>query len=483
MSSGEPARASWSIATRLTLWYAAAAFVLVAVATGSLYWVLARSVERHDDQFLADNMRIVRGLLRERPRDDAALRQEVEWEGAVRRYARVYICILDESRNILMETPGSRALMKPHPVAAADVGEDLDAAIDFVTPAGAPMRLVAAWAQVGNGPERRLIKIALDRTEALALLGSYRTRLWVVLGLSLLAAAAVGAAIARRGLQPLHAITATARGIGSHTLDRRIRLEGLPAELSTLAETFNHMMLRLQDAFARLTSLSAALAHELRTPVNNMRGEVEVSLGKPRAGADYRETLESVLEECVALSNMIDALMFLARAENPDTRIDRAPFDVCAELKRVTEFHEPAAAEKGVSLSTCDGTAPVRAFLDRTLFQRALSNLITNAIRHTGASGRIVLSCRPVIDALEVTVRDTGEGIPGEHLARVGDRFYRVDSSRTHESGGLGVGLASVKSIVAAHGGSVTIDSTQGQGTTVRLTFPEAVVDSAMTAH
>src|SRR6185369_13918291 len=155
-----------------------------------------------------------------------------------------------------------------------------------------------------------------------------------------------GYAIARRGMRPVRAMTATAHGIGWSTLNRRMSLERLPAELSTLAETLNHMMERLEDAFARLSSLSAAIAHELRTPVNNMRGEVEVTLGKPRAAAEYGETLESVLEECVTLSNMIDSLMFLARAEHPEMRIDRARFDVCAELRRVTEFHEPTAAEK-----------------------------------------------------------------------------------------------------------------------------------------
>ena len=133
MSSGESG-SRWSLATRLTVWYAASAFLLVAIATGLLYWVLARNVVRDDDEFIADTVRILRALMRERPGDEAAMRQEVEWEGGARRYTRVFICIFDDSRRILMETPGSSALMKSLAVAAAAVDQEPDTTVDFLTP-------------------------------------------------------------------------------------------------------------------------------------------------------------------------------------------------------------------------------------------------------------------------------------------------------------------------------------------------------------
>lgn len=473
-----------SIATRLTIWYAASAFVLVAMATGLLYWVLATNVDQDDDRFLVDTIEIVRALIRERPNDLSALEQEVQWEGATRRYARVFIRVLDPDDRLIIETSGASAIFEGHPMTPARADMDPGPGIDTVSPEGVPYRILSAWAPVGpGGTDERLVQIALDRGGEYELLARYRARLWIVLGLALLAAAAVGHLIAQRGMRPVGAITATAQGIGSSTLDKRIPIAGLPSELSTLADTFNRMMDRLEEAFGRLTSLSVDLAHELRTPVNNLRGEVEVALGKPRTAGAYRETLESLLEESVGLSEMIDALMFLARAENPETQIVRTAIGIPRELREASEFYEPAASEAGVALGVSVPDEPFLASVDRTLFQRALSNLMTNAITHTPAGGRIQLRATCTGSTLVLQVADTGTGIPAEHVARVSDRFYRADASRSGTSGGLGLGLAIVKSVMNVHGGSMKIHSEPGGGTTVELRFPEAVLRRAASAE
>lgn len=469
---------TWSLATRLTLWYASSAFLLVALATGLLYWALVRNVDREDDQFLADTVQILRGLLHERPSDLAGLRQEVEWEGAARRYARVYVRILDRQGRLVIETPGASRILDSHPPVSVAFNAEPGSGVDITTAAGTPFRALAAWARLGpQGESDRLLQVALDRTAEQQLLGEYRTRVWSVLGLALLAAVAVGYVIARRGVQPIEAITETATGIRSSTLHERIQLVGLPAELSTLAETFNRMLGRLEDGFSRLSSFSADLAHELRTPVNNMRGEIEVTLGKPRTVDEYREALESALEECARLSGMIDGLMFLARAESPEAEIVRSPVDVSRELRTVCDLFEPAAAEKGVTIETEQDGRTIVALLDRTLFQRALSNLVTNALTHTGAGGYVRLTATCTDDgSFCVEIADSGIGISPEHLTRVSDRFYRVDASRSLPSGGLGLGLAIVRSIVKVHGASMDLASVEGRGTTVRLCFPRAVV-------
>lgn len=467
-------RAPWSIAARLALWYTGATFVLVAVATGLLYWVLITNVDREDDQFLVDTVQIMRALIRERPNDVNALQQEVDWEGTARRYARVFVRVLDENGRLIIETPGATSIISRHALAPADTGVEPGPGIDTTSPAGAPYRMLAAWAPLGtDGRERRLIQIAVDRTTERQLLRDYRSRLWAVLTLALIASAVVGYTIARRGMAPVAAIAGTARRIGSSTLDARIPVEGLPGELSSLASTFNDMLDRLEDAFTRLSSLSADLAHELRTPINNLRGEIEVSLGKPRTTAEYQDTLASVLEESSRLSQMIEGLMFLARAENPETQIDRTPVDVRRELRAVCDFYEPSAAEAGVSLDVLDDGEPVRAAFDRTLVQRALGNLILNAVTHTPASGHVYLSAARANGTVRIAVRDSGRGIPTEHLSRVSDRFYRIDASRSSSSGGLGLGLAIVGSIMKVHSGSMDITSAPGIGTTVTLIFPE----------
>jgi hypothetical protein len=244
MSSNEPSMPPrhgprpWTIAARLALWYTEATFVLVAIATGLLYWVLVTNVGREDDQFLVDTAQIMRALIRERPTDIAALEQEVDWEGTARRYARVYVRVLDEQGRLIIETPGATSIIARHTLTPADATTEPGPGIDVTSPAGAPYRMLAAWAPLGTaGQGQRLIQIALDRTTQRQLLSEYRSRLWAVLGLALLAAGIVGYTIARRGMRPVAAIADTARRIGSSTLDARIPDDGLPGELSSLAAT------------------------------------------------------------------------------------------------------------------------------------------------------------------------------------------------------------------------------------------------------
>ena len=471
---------SWSLASRLTLWYAASTFTLIATATGLLYWVLVRNVNREEDQFLVDTVQIMREILRDRPNDFVSLRQEVEWEGAARQYTRLFMRVVDQQGAVIMETPGTRDLIETWPSVSVPAGVVPGLASDATCRARA-CRVLAAWAYVGPGRDKQyLIQEAVDRTAEQDLLVNYRRRLWAVLGLAFLAAGVVGHSIARHGMRPLHSITATAGRIRSSNLHERIESGGLPSELAILADTFNRMLAHIEDAFERLSSLSADLAHELRTPVNNLRGELEVALGRSRTTSDYEATIESALEECVRLSHMIDSLMFLARAELPHAQIHRTRVDVRDELVAVAEFYEPAASEAGLRLRVLEtGAVWSAAELDRALFQRAISNLVTNAIAYTPRGGTIQLRASQSERNLRVEVIDTGVGIAPEHLARVSDRFYRVDRSRSSTSGGLGLGLAIVKSIVQFHGGTVHVVSQPGSGTTVTLVLPNAIIDGS----
>src|SRR5262249_9572489 len=194
---------------------------------------------------------------------------------------------------------------------------------------GKSVRILSARAAVGGRAENdRVIQVALDRTYEEDLLAGYRRNLWIVLGAALLVCALAGYRIAQRGLRPVAQITEMARRIRSSTLDERIEASGLPAELSALAGTFNEMLDRLEESFNRLARFSADIAHELRTPVNNLRGEAEVALGRSRSAAEYREVLGSCLEECARLARIIDSLLFLARAESPETQLAKEPLDV-----------------------------------------------------------------------------------------------------------------------------------------------------------
>jgi two-component system heavy metal sensor histidine kinase CusS len=237
--------------------------------------------------------------------------------------------------------------------------------------------------------------------------------------------------------------------------------------LQPLAIAFDQMLDRLEDSFTRLSRFSADLAHELRTPIANIRGETEVALTRPRSPGEYQKVLESSLGECERLSAIIDSLLFLARAEAADRSIQPARFDGRAEIEKIAEFYRPVAEERAITL-TCTGNAEIDA--DPVLFRRAVSNLIENALRYTPEAGGISIGLAARDGDVHVAVQDNGSGIAAEHLPRVFDRFYRADPARSPH--GSGLGLALVKSIADLHGGTAEITSEVSRGTRVTLTLP-----------
>jgi two-component system heavy metal sensor histidine kinase CusS len=226
---------------------------------------------------------------------------------------------------------------------------------------------------------------------------------------------------------------------------------------------------RLEESFERISRFTADIAHDLRTPVNNIRGEAEVALARARTADEYRDVLESSLEEAVRLSELIGDLLFLARAESPLTELHRENVNISELLTTVRDYYEASATDAGISLAVNERAEPLNAELDRSLMLRAVSNLVSNAIAHTPPGGTVTLAAKNEDDAIRIEVFDTGVGIPAEAIPRVFDRFFRVDPSRSKISGGTGLGLAIVQSILALHGGGVEITSQFGHGTRVTL--------------
>jgi two-component system, OmpR family, heavy metal sensor histidine kinase CusS len=228
---------------------------------------------------------------------------------------------------------------------------------------------------------------------------------------------------------------------------------------------------RIEEGFNRLSQFSGDLAHELRTPITNLRGEAEVALSRPRSNEEYRKVLESSLEEFERLSRLIKSLLFLAHAENPHIVIHFSTINIEVLFQDIRDFYNVSAEEKSVTIRCESQGLSLRA--DRQLIGQALSNLVANALQYTPMDGSITLAAQISTDQhMQLSVTDTGEGIAPEHLSRLFDRFYRVDSARSQQTGGTGLGLSIVKSIMDLHKGKVTLTSRLGQGTTVMLLFP-----------
>jgi two-component system heavy metal sensor histidine kinase CusS len=461
-----------TLAFRLTAAYSLVGLLLVLLGTGSLYVVLRAELDRSTDLFLADKLHVLRTMLRERPNDRDGLEEEIELESAARRYEQFYIRLLDEHGVPILTTPGMAEQLDLAELVSRTRNRP-ERSISMVGRRGQSFRITSAAAPVGEPPTSSdTIQIAIDISQEEALLTRYRFWFWAILLATSILFPLVGYRIARHGIRPVEEIAGTARRITSTNLRERIRAEGYPSELASLAGTFNEMLDRLEESFEQISRFSADIAHDLRTPVNNIRGEAEVALARARTVDEYRDVLESSLEETVRLSELIGDLLFLARAESPLTNLRREKVDVDELLAIVREYYEAAASEGGISLVTNGSTSSITSKLDRALMLRAVSNLVSNAIAHTPRGGSITLAASTVETEIRIRVSDTGIGIPAEALPRVFDRFFRVDPSRSKTSGGTGLGLAIVQSIMTLHGGSAEITSQLGQGTCVTLRMP-----------
>ncbi len=466
------ARLPRTLAFRLTASYALAGLFLVFFAIASLYLVLVSELDKSTDLFLADKVHVLSTMLRDRPDDSDALHEEIELESAARRYEQFYIRLLDQKNQQILITPGMAdqldlgrlsALLQGRPAHSFRInGKD-----------GRTFRVVSAAVPVGvPATTTDTMQIAVDISQKEALLARYRFYFWTILSGVFVVFTLVGYRIARHGIRPVEEMATIARHISGTNLNQRIRPEGYPFELASLASTFNQMLDRLEESFDRISRFSGDIAHDLRTPINNIRGEAEVALARARNADEYRQVIESCLEEAVRLSDLVGDLLFLARAESPLTHVYREHLDVGQLLAGVREYYEAAATDGGVTLATQAVKGQVVAQLDRTLMQRAVGNLVSNAIAHTPPGGSVVLDTQVDASTIRIEVSDTGIGIPSEALPRVFDRFFRVDSSRSQSSGGTGLGLAIVQSIAVLHGGTVEIASELGQGTRVTLQMP-----------
>jgi two-component system heavy metal sensor histidine kinase CusS len=305
------------------------------------------------------------------------------------------------------------------------------------------------------------VAVAVDLAHHQVFMDNLLQTLWLFVGGAALTTGMLGWFAASRGLAPLKAMRSRAEQVTAQTLDQRLPTDAVPTELADLANTLNDMLARLETAFHRLSDFSSDIAHELRTPVSNLMTQTQVSLSQARDAASYREILESNAEEFERLARMIADMLFLAKADNAlacaQPLLQSEPVDLAQEVHDLFDFYEALAEERGVSLQL-HGQA--RARCDRLMLRRALSNLLSNALRYTPAGASVQVLLAQHGDRAELQVQNPGEAIAPEHLAHVFERFYRADAARASASGeGTGLGLAITQAIVLAHQGSIRVTS------------------------
>src|SRR5215831_14310793 len=451
-----------SIAFQLILLFTVAAALLLACGLGVFYSIVVRHAFAEDNAVLADKLSALSTDLRENGSDVFAEELAAHRAGEHTPY---WIRMIDSQGRIVAETPGMDRLIPTQIFPTArEPREALRNRHDYRM--AAKLFSLAAFNEHSNG-QTYTLQVAQDRSSDEQVERDFAVLFVVVLSGGVLASALIAIIVTRRGLQSLRQMAQSLGRIGPNRLKERIGSTGWPHELQPLTIAFDEMLKRLDDSFTRLSQFSADLAHELRTPIANMLGEAQVALTRDRTAAEYRETIESSVAECERLSRIVDNLLFVARVDAAREPIARKQFDARAAVEKIAVFYQTVAEDHHVRIS-CSGDGQIYA--DPDLFERAVGNLLENALRFTAKHGSIGVAVSKHNSDFEVAVHDNGSGIAAEHLPHVFDRFYRAASSRG--SDGAGLGLALVKSIVDLHGGSASIESIFGHGTTVKLIFP-----------
>ena len=321
-----------------------------------------------------------------------------------------------------------------------------------------------------NKPYNVIIAVATDFH--LHFLENFRGILWLMVVCGIAVMGLMGWIAVRQGHRPLHHMLDQISRISASQLNARLNPETVPAELTELAVSFNELLQRMEEAFNRLSNFSADIAHELRTPVTNLMTQTQVALSQARDADEYQEILYSNMEEYERMAQMIGDMLFLAKADNglnpPNNTED---VDLKSEIRNLFDYYEAWAEESRVALAF-KGNAHVQG--DRLMLRRALSNLLSNAIRHTPKDNTVDVQLGCIDNNVFIEVQNPGVPVPPEHLSRLFDRFYRIDPSRQRSSEGAGLGLAIVKSIIEVHGGKIvaTSDDTYTQ---FRISLPVSV--------
>ena len=320
--------------------------------------------------------------------------------------------------------------------------------------------------------------------EEVALMAAMIARVGGLLLWSCLVTAAVAALIAffmaRRIVAPVRALTNAAGRLGAGDLTQRVEATG-EGEIAELGHAFNTMADGLQQSLQSQRNMIADTAHELRTPLSNIKGYVEAI--RDKVIEPDEETIGVIDHEASTLSRLVDDLQDLSMLEAGQVALERQPEDAADLIRQSVSAQRAGATARGIELVTVlpDTLPPVS--IDHHRIGQVLRNLISNALTHSGKGDSVTVAAVEVGDMVEVSVADTGEGIPPADLPHIFERFYRADKSRARATGGHGLGLTVSKGLVEAHGGTISVESEHGLGTRFTFTVPIAKRDTSEDAQ
>jgi len=453
-----------SVRVRLTLWYAGAMLIVLAIYAGAVIFVVRESASQVLDDRLHDDFDWASDMLAVTP--EGNISEYEEYGEGDSPWLQVWS--LPEG-DLLYTTPAARRNPVPgsDKLAAESQGEDKIVRVPSVDP---PYRVFTGGSRIGGRP----VLVQVARSEAPLMQDLRQLMLVLLLGLpfGVLAAVVGGYSLARRALAPLDHMTERARTINAERLNDRLPVENPHDELGRLATVFNDTLSRLESSFDQMRRFTSDASHELRTPLTAIRSVGEVGLRGKRDEPAYREIIGSMLEEADRLALLVDRLLTLSRADAGNRKLSSDSVDLSELAAEIAEQLDVLADEKHQTIHLQRKSATVWIG-DRMVLRQALMNLVDNAIKYSPEGADITIRVDQLSDEAILEVSDTGPGIPQELQSRIFDRFYRVDESRSRNNGGTGLGLSIAKWAVEANGGRLTLESRNGSGCTFRIALPQ----------
>lgn len=460
-------RQSWTLTAGVTALFAVIACLVVTGLGMYLYASAQQALETRADYTVIGRVEHFRTLLHDLYNVKQMEQRPALFESMLGNEQDVRIFRRHGEAPFINVNPGHLTPPKMAPVA---IGMPLMIADvhDGVRADGVRVRWVAALAEVGDHSATVEIVAAYVMTQESRMMHDYLLRVIAAVALAVLLTTVFGFVVLRRGLMPLSAMSRQAMDITPLNLTARLHVEDAPLELRRLASAFNAMLDRLEAGYAHLSQFSADLAHEIRTPVNILMGQTQVTLAQARQPDEYEQLLESNLEELSRLSRIIENILFLAHADHAALTVERAPLELADELHKIVDYFEGMAEERGMRF---DIEASGIGHANAIMWRRAVNNLVINAVRYGVAGSTIRLEAHAHEHGSVVVVGNRAEAMPQAELERMFDRFYRGDQSRSEYTESNGLGLAIVRAIMALHGGHATVACADGQ-ITFSLFFP-----------
>jgi two-component system, OmpR family, sensor kinase len=461
-----------SIRARLTLWYTGLLALSWVLLGGVAYGLLSLTLAHEIDGALMS----VAKTLSERTQNHAMALIPAEVDEAFRRFFgfspwQRYFRMLNPMGERDPGMPGGDSDRLPISLdALKNAAQGISTYETITEPDREPVRVLTLPVMHGS----RLINFVQVGMSLQSVLESRRRFLTIVattFPAALFLAGGFGWLLAKRALQPVDRMVEAARRISAEKLSQRLHETGSGDELDRLAKTLNAMLDRLDVAFSQVRQFSSNASHELQTPLTIIKGELEVTLRARRNPEEYQTTLQSVLEETDRLAGLVEGLLLLSRTEAGVLRMDRRDVDLAALVEVVCERFDALARNQGIRLS-CGQLAALTVAGDPERLERLISNLVDNALKYTPSEGCVRVSLTRDGECAVLEVQDSGIGIAEEEQEKIFQPFYRSENSRSLAERGVGLGLSIVRSIAAAHGGSVSVQNASPAGSTFRVKFP-----------